>query len=591
MSTEKSPELTISLGRFPELHADIEAGLLKDGQPRLEHRDEPHPAPHPRHAGFRKFVRRMLVRVLSVFVAILVLHFVMNVAFGMARKLRHHHHHDYDEARPHHWHDHHHGHHDHHHSPHRPHYPPPPHDGPAPPHHAPHFPPHHPPHHPPPPHDGPQPPCDDPAPPSHYSGYYGYTPYRPEHGYGYRRPYPEYSAYRPGPGYNYNTPYHRPGFAYGYAIMDSAFRATPGAHRQASPTTRPHRMNPTIGATTITNTIDAPSKDRGHTAHTKPLHKGANVHRLAQELKHVDRESLSALIQGSLPLSKLGALFRTPGDTCVPSIPVDGIEVFTFDPTETSSIIQTVAGAIGSDISIVPTTDSKASFTARVMASSQDIADKITLKMNTDNEGHISFVLNGPKLISRDECAYAIIELRIPETVANLDALRTNYVYGKYELDRRIARNVAFGDFSVATAVGPVMTPPINANKVTISVVSGNIHGFYRVLSGVSINTVRGDIDAGVNVSEAKKSSVNTASVSGSVSVRVSGDFDGKFSATTVNGKTIVEDASNGSSRLHFDNDKARVKTGTFGPEKDVNPGSSSLNAATMNGNVSIEFD
>ncbi|KAJ2395989.1 hypothetical protein GGI23_004090, partial [Coemansia sp. RSA 2559] len=472
MSTEKSPELTISLGRFPELHADIEAGLLKDGQPRLEHRDEPHPAPHPRHAGFRKFVRRMLMRVLSVFVAIIVLHFVMHVAFGMARRLRHHHRHAHDEARPHDWHDHHH---------HAPHYPPPPHNGPAPPHHAPHFSPHHPPL----PHNGPQPPCDDPTPLSHHSGYYGYTPYRPEHGYGYRRPYPEYSAYRPGSRYNYNTlyntPYHRPGFAYGYTGMDPAFKAIYDAHRQFAPATRPHHTKPTIGAAAITTINSAPSKGRGgHTAHTKPLYRGANMHRLKQELKHVDRESLSALIQGSLPSSKLGALFRTPGDTCVPSIPVDGIEAFAFDPTETSSIIQTVVGAIGSDINIVPTTDDKASFTARVMASSQDIADKITLKMNTDNEGQISFVLDGPKLISKDECAYAIIELRIPKTVANLDALRTNYIYGKYELDRSIARNVAFGDFSIATAVGPVMTPPINANNVAINVVSGNVHGFYR---------------------------------------------------------------------------------------------------------------
>ncbi|KAJ2544573.1 hypothetical protein EV175_005887, partial [Coemansia sp. RSA 1933] len=75
MSNEKSQEHTISLGRFPELHADIEAGLLKDDNaahhPRLERHDEPLPGPPPRHASFRKFARRMFVRVLSILVAIL----------------------------------------------------------------------------------------------------------------------------------------------------------------------------------------------------------------------------------------------------------------------------------------------------------------------------------------------------------------------------------------------------------------------------------------------------------------------------------------------------------------------------------------
>ncbi|KAJ1665337.1 hypothetical protein IW140_001494 [Coemansia sp. RSA 1813] len=589
MSNEKSEGYSISVGRFPELHADIEAGLLKDGQPRQEQHEEPHPA--PRHGGFRKFVHRMLVRVLSVFVAVLLLNLVLNMVLGVGRRLRHYsHNHHQHEALPHHWHEH------HWHK-----------------HQRPHYPPHHPPHY-------PQPPCDGPAhpslppPPSYYAryngyapyhaGYYGYTPYRPEHGYGYRRPYPEYSAYRPGSGYsyNYNTPNY-PAPAQGYRspykpyvppsayVMGSQDKAILDTNKQAFPSKRPHHTKPVIdNAITATQT---PSKGRGNATHIKPkpMHEGGNMRRLKQSLKHVDHESLSALIQGSLPSSKLGSLFRTPGDTCVPSIPVDGIESFVFDPTETSSILQTVAGAIGSDISIVPTTDDKASFTARVMASSQDIADKITLRMSTNNEGRISFVLDGPKLISKDECAYAIIELKIPETVTNLTSLRTNYVYGKYELDRTVARKVIFGDFAIATAIGPVMTPPVRASNVDINVVSGNVHGFYRVSNSVSINSVRGDIDAGVNVGEAKKSAISAGSVSGSVSVRVSGNFDGKFSATSLNGKTIVEDASNGSNRLRFDKDSDRVKRGTFGPESEASPGSSSLRAGTINGNVSIEFD
>ncbi|KAJ2611013.1 hypothetical protein EV177_003695 [Coemansia sp. RSA 1804] len=581
MSNEKSEGYTISLGRFPELHADIEAGLLKDGQPQPQQEQRAGPQPEaPRRTGFKMFVRRMVVRVLSVFAAILLLNLALSMTFAVLRNLRfNNHNHNHHGLRPSHWHE-------HHYSPVRPY----------------HYPPHLPYHHPPPP-----------SPPPYYGGYYDYTPYRPEYGYGYGRPYPEYNAYRPGSRYNHNydhrynahvSPY-RPEHGYGnrrpypeHSVYRPGSRYSPGHTAHSVTPYRPelfqaysHHNKPQAQSNANRLVSSSASGASKHAAHRKPLFEGSTTRRTKQNSNYVDRESLSTLISGQLPLSKLGSLFRTTGNACIPVVPVDGIEPFVFDPTENSSIVQTVVGAIGSHISIVPTTDSKASFTARVMASTQDIADKISLKMATSNEGRISFTLDGPKFIGKNECAYAIIELKIPEAVASLISLRTNYVYGKFELDRSIARKIAFDEFAVAAVIGPITTPPIHANNVDINLVSGNVHGFYRISNSISVNTARGDIDAGVNVSAAKKSAISAGAVSGSVALRVAGGFEGSFSATTISGKAAVEDASDGSSRLRFDKDGNRSKKGTFGPEDAVNPGASSLRAVAVNGNVSVEFD
>ncbi|KAI9504111.1 hypothetical protein BX070DRAFT_129195 [Coemansia spiralis] len=566
MNNEKHGEFAASPERFPELHADIEAGLFNDARPQQQHKhhQEHQHQEHqhaPRKACFRKFVRRALMRVLLFFGFILTVNATLHLLFGRHGwfvSSVHSHHHDYHN---------HHGHHDHGH----------------PPSYYPHYPPNHPPH---PPH-----------PPSYYGPYSPYAPHRPEYGYGYgyNRPYPAYSPYTPRPGYHNAAPYNP------YNPYNPGFGHHPYNNHPVRPHVPPSRN---AGSHNRNSAIDAAVKgslgplvaikDRPDRTHNRPSRPN-NFHHLKEQVKanfrHVDPKSLMGLIQGSLPTFRLGSLLRPIGDVCIPTVPVSDIDPYTFDPTEFDKITHTVIGAIGSDISIVPTSDGKASYVVKAMASSQEIADKVSFVVDTDSEGNIKFKLHGPKLIGREDCIYANIVLKVPQSVANLTALNTNYIYGKFSLDRKVAHDVVFGDFAVNAAVGPLSIPPVHANNARINVISGDIHGFYHITEGASINTVNGKIDVGVNVSKASKSDISAASVSGTVSLRVAGGFDGKFSASTLNGKVVIEDASDGSNRLHFDKDYGRSKSGTFGPENEGQAGESSLKASAVNGNVSVEFD
>ncbi|KAJ2744447.1 hypothetical protein GGI20_002955 [Coemansia sp. BCRC 34301] len=304
----------------------------------------------------------------------------------------------------------------------------------------------------------------------------------------------------------------------------------------------------------------------------------------------VNPEAMSALVSGKLAVTDIGSLFYPGGETCIPTIPVDGLEQYTFNATEFNSITHRVMGNIGSDVHIVPTSDSTASFEVRVMVSDPELAKDISLTEGRNEEGQIVFQLSGPKWLGQNKCAYARIVLKIPDTVTDLVALRSNFIYGKYRLDKDLAHAVKFGDFEVNAAVSSIVTPPIHADNVVVNTVSGTIHGYYRITSSVSVHSVSGKIDVGVNVRKADKSAIVAESVSGSVAVRVAGGFDGTFTARTINGEVEVEDDSDGSNRLHFDKNLSRVKTGTFGPDNDTRAGESSLKATVINGDVSVEF-
>ncbi|KAJ2039430.1 hypothetical protein IW146_006102 [Coemansia sp. RSA 922] len=301
--------------------------------------------------------------------------------------------------------------------------------------------------------------------------------------------------------------------------------------------------------------------------------------------------AMSALVNGKLPATEVSSLFYPSGEQCIPTIPVDGLDKFSFNATEFNSITHRVMGNLGSDVFIESTTDSSASFEAHVMVSDPEIAKDISLTENRDEEGNIVFQLSGPKWLGQSKCAYARIVLKIPDTVTDLVGLRSSFIYGKYKLDKSLARAINFGDFEVNAAVSSIVTPPIHATNVVINTVSGTIHGFYRISSSASVHSVSGKIDVGVNVRKADKSVIVAESVSGSVTVRVAGGFDGSFSARTINGEVEVEDDSDGSNRLHFDKNLSRVKTGTFGPDSNTRAGDSSLKAAVINGDVAIEFE
>ncbi|KAJ1672120.1 hypothetical protein GGF38_000285 [Coemansia sp. RSA 25] len=305
----------------------------------------------------------------------------------------------------------------------------------------------------------------------------------------------------------------------------------------------------------------------------------------------VNPEAMSALVSGKLAATDIDALFYPGGEPCIPTIPVDGLEQYTFNATEFNSITHRVMGNIGSDVHIVPTSDSSASFEVHVMVSDPEIAKDISLTEGRNEEGQIVFQLSGPKWLGPNKCAYARIVLKIPDTITDLVALRSNFIYGKYKLDKDLAHAVKFGDFEVNAAVSSIVTPPIHADNIVVNTVSGTIHGYYRVTSGVSVHSVSGKIDVGVNVRKADRSTIVAESVSGSIAVRVAGGFDGAFTARTINGEVEVEDASDGSNRLHFDKNLSRVKTGTFGPDSDTRVGDSSLKAAVINGDVSVEFE
>ncbi|KAJ2827780.1 hypothetical protein FBU31_003085 [Coemansia sp. 'formosensis'] len=300
---------------------------------------------------------------------------------------------------------------------------------------------------------------------------------------------------------------------------------------------------------------------------------------------------MSALVNGKLPATDIDSLFYPGGETCIPTIPVDGLEQFTFDTTEFSSITHRVMGNIGSDVYVEPTSDSSASFEVHVVVSDPEIAKDISLTESRNEEGQIVFQLSGPKWLGQNKCAYARIVLRIPNTVTDLVALRSNFIYGKYKLDKSLAHAIKFGDFEVNAAVSNIVTPPIRANNIVVNTVSGTIHGHYRISNTASVHSVSGKIDVGVNVRKADKSTIVVESVSGAVAVRVAGGFDGTFTARTINGEVEVEDGSDGNNRLHFDKNLSRLKTGTFGPDSNTRAGESSLKAAVINGNVSVEFE
>ncbi|KAJ1867338.1 hypothetical protein H4R99_007049 [Coemansia sp. RSA 1722] len=307
----------------------------------------------------------------------------------------------------------------------------------------------------------------------------------------------------------------------------------------------------------------------------------------------INPEAVSLLNKGRLAIGSIGALFHAShDDMCIPSIPVPDIGSYTFNVTQLSKISNAVVGVIGADIRVVPTDDLEASYAAHAMASSEKIASEITLVQAIDEEnGSVSFKLQGPKWLNKGECAYASVVIRLPKSSVAVDQLSNSYVYGNFKLSRELARQITFGRFEVNAAVSSIATPPLRASDVSINTVSGSIHGHYIVSSGVAIHSVNGRIDAGINVRNAERSSIVTESVSGSVDLRIVGGFDGSFSARTINGNVEVEDMSDGSSRLHFDRNQSRVKTGTFGPADNTRSGESSLKAAVVNGNVSVEFD
>ncbi|KAJ2353279.1 hypothetical protein GGF43_003535 [Coemansia sp. RSA 2618] len=315
------------------------------------------------------------------------------------------------------------------------------------------------------------------------------------------------------------------------------------------------------------------------------------VSKLPRPFDRINRPVLNKLINGELAVSDLGKMLLPVGDVCIPTVPVSGLEKFKFDPAEFGKIVNKVIGGIGSDIHVTTTTDKEASLEVTAMASSEKLAEEITLTQTTDSSGMVSFHLSGPKWLGKDDCAFASVVLRIPETTTALVALRNNFVYGNIKIDRAIAHKITFGDFEINTAMSPIAVPPIRAANVAINSVSGGVHGYFHVSDSIAIHTVRGRIDAGVNVRRASKSTIAAESVSGKVALRVAGGFDGSFVARAIGGEVEVEDVSDGSSRLHFDKDFSRVKAGTFGPADSTRVGDSSLRATAVTGSVEIEFE
>ncbi|KAJ2390996.1 hypothetical protein H4S02_001557 [Coemansia sp. RSA 2611] len=547
MSDEK--RIVFANGHVYEPPSDLESG--GGGSPAQCHRC----------SGGRRVVKRVLLFVVGFFVAQSVLHAV----FGRQRMLER----AYEYGRMsmwgddvahkphwnHHWHGHHHGHHP-------PHYDYESDDEEAPRHHRPHY--HH---------------GEDDVPhrrPYHRPYYRPYRPYRPypHHDYDsdkyvgdaprYRRPHP-----RPHP------PHRRPPFGHPLSPPHghySPYHPHPGKPGYDKPKdlTR-FRPKPITSAAALTPALKLSSA--------------------FNHASHVNREALNRLIKGDLPATELGRMLLPGGDMCNPTVPVSGLETFTFDPAEFGKIVNKVVGGIGSDISITTTTDDKASLEVTAVASSEELAKEITLTNSTTSDGIVSFHLNGPKWLGKGQCAFANIVLKIPETTTNLVALRNNFVYGNIKVDRKIAHAITFGDFEINAALSPISVPSIRADNVIINSVSGGVHGYFHITNSIALHSVRGRIDAGVNVRKASKSSITAESVTGKVTLRVAGGFDGSFVARAIGGKVEVEDVSDGSSRMHFDKDFPRVKTGTFGPAESTRVGDSSLRATVVSGSVEVEFE
>ncbi|KAJ2766384.1 hypothetical protein IWQ57_004387, partial [Coemansia nantahalensis] len=305
----------------------------------------------------------------------------------------------------------------------------------------------------------------------------------------------------------------------------------------------------------------------------------------------INPKALTALVQGTLPMSRISDVFNPAAELCVPVVPVAGLERVVFSPSEFGKIAHRVVGGVGTDIQIVaaPAGD-RATFEVTALASSQKIAEQISLSVTKGSDGDITLQLDGPKWLDVGECAYARVVLSIPQSTTELPALRTSYVYGTIKVDRALARAVSFGSFEIDAALGPIAVPPIRADSVAINSVSGGVQGYFHIGKSLSIHSVRSAISAGVDVRKASSSAISAESVTGEIQLRVSGGFDGSFSASAVVASVDVEDISDGSNRLHFDKDLARVKTGTFGPADSSLTGNSTLRASTINGPVLIEF-
>ncbi|KAJ2850382.1 hypothetical protein IWW36_001934 [Coemansia brasiliensis] len=307
--------------------------------------------------------------------------------------------------------------------------------------------------------------------------------------------------------------------------------------------------------------------------------------------QYLNKDKLNKLIKGELSASLLGNMLSLVNDICIPTIPVADLEKFSFDTAKFGKIVNKVVGGIGSDIHVTTTTDKQASLEVTARVSNNKLAEEVKLTQTTDSDGLITFQLDGPKWLGKDDCAYANIVLKIPKDTTHLVALRNNFIFGNIKIDREIAHAITFGDFEINTAISKVSIPPIHAENVIINAVSGGVHGYFFVSDSIAVHTVRGQIDVGVNVHRASKSSISAESVSGNVLLRVTGGFDGSFAARSIGGKVDVEDISDGSSRLHFDKDLTRVKTGTFSPADSTRVGDSSLNAAAVSGNIEIELE
>ncbi|KAJ2616464.1 hypothetical protein H4S08_000772 [Coemansia sp. RSA 1365] len=341
----------------------------------------------------------------------------------------------------------------------------------------------------------------------------------------------------------------------------------------------------------------ANEKQKGSHIRPKPIKFTSSNDKLAAYRSHrlIDRinpTALNSFIKGKLPAAQISRLFRSgSSDVCVPVVPASGLENVSFNLSDFPKISNRVVNGIGADINVVKTTDSHASFEISAMASTQEIADEISLTVNKDSDGAISFELNGPNWLGKNDCAYAKIVLKIPDSTTNLVSFNNAYVYGNFRLDRDIARKVTFGDFNINAAVSQIAIPPIHAGNVIINSIVGGVHGFFHVSDSLSIHTVRSNVDVGVNVRKAEKSTIKAESVTGQVSLRVAGGFNGSFSTSTITGQTEVEDASDGSNRLHFIKEDPHRKSGTFGPANSVKPGQSNLHASSLAGNVQVEFE
>lgn len=339
-----------------------------------------------------------------------------------------------------------------------------------------------------------------------------------------------------------------------------------------------------------------------HGPHHRPIHHGGlGVPTLIindfksvgsfNKYHNINTEAISALINSKLPINQSLSLLAGGAASCIPTIPVKGLDSYTFDPQELNKISTMVNGAIGTDVHIVSTTDDKASYEVHVVISDESLAGEVSVSQTKTEDGQIKFVLRGPKWLNQGQCIYATVTLKIPASVTELDSLHTDFIYGNYKIDKQLVRAIKFGEFEVSAALTDIKLPGITAEKTFVNVVTGEINGFYRTSDSVSLRTANGKIIARVNVHGAKRSSIVAEAVSGSVSLGVVGGFDGSFQTRTLNGQVAVDDYSDGSNRLHFDKNHRNLKSGTFGPKENTKVGESLVKANVINGDVAVDFE